>query len=541
LEEKVSTEVSVNKQQSARNVIDSATMPVPATNPKQSAEEIAVLYRTARALLEASAGESGELLTVLLDLAIEALSADRGLVVVPEGEGFRATVARNFRSTSLDETEAQISSSIAREVLAKRRALLLGNAAGMGDFTENPSVREFGLRSVLCAPLVSGEQVFALLYLENRSIENCFSVRHSLLLDEICTMAAPRLAATVALERARSAARQISSLIGESDLITADSRMAEVMAMVRRVAPTELPILVQGETGTGKELVARSLYRQSRRNNASFVVINCAAIPAELIESELFGHVRGAFTGANHDRVGLIAAANRGTVFLDEIGELPLPLQPKLLRVLQSGEIMRLGSSKTEICDVRFLAATNRDLQREVDEGRFRSDLYFRIAGVVVSLPPLRDRAHDVHLLADHYLKVYSHRYSRKPLRWSPNALRALAKYSFPGNVRELESECARLVAMSPDTGDESYEIGVGDLSDRMKGEAAAANQAASAAPAAAIPIAPMSLAEMEKRLIASVLEFTGDNRTRAAEVLGISREGLRMKMQRFELGSPEA
>ncbi|MEO6120436.1 MAG: sigma-54-dependent Fis family transcriptional regulator [Terriglobales bacterium] len=503
------------------------------TKSQSDAQSTAVLYQIARALLENAPRESGELLALVLDQTIAALGAERGMVVVNQDGTFRATIARNFRNQTLDETEGEVSSSIARRVLEERRAVLLGNATD-SEFSANPSVQRLALRSVLCAALLSGKDAFALLYLENRSIENCFTEAHRALLDEICAMAAPRIEAAVALQQARDAARQLGPLLATGELITADPGMAAAMALAQRVAPTELPVLIQGETGTGKELVARSLYRHSRRQHASFVIINCAAIPATLMESELFGHVRGAFTGATHDRIGLIGAANRGTVFLDEIGELPLDLQPKLLRVLQSGEVTRLGATKSETFDVRFISATNRDLEREVDEGRFRSDLYYRIAGAVVALPPLRQRPHDIRLLADHFLKLYAERYGHKRLQWSAAALQALAAYAFPGNVRELESECARLVAMADFGG--ATEVAPQHLSQRITSPGDKPAAAAAGAASASAPIAPMSLAEMEKRLIVSVLEHTENNRTRAAEVLGISREGLRIKMQRLGL-----
>jgi transcriptional regulator with PAS, ATPase and Fis domain len=300
--------------------------------------------------------------------------------------------------------------------------------------------------------------------------------------------------------------------------------MVSLLRTLTRVAETDLPVLIQGETGTGKELVARALYRRSARSSGPFVVLNCAAIPANLIESELFGHVRGAFTGAYQDRLGLIGAANRGTLFLDEIGEMPLELQPRLLRVLQSGDFNRLGSVRPERVDVRVVAATNRDLEREVEEGRFRSDLYFRLSSITLKIPPLRERPQDIHLLVDHFLRVYAGRQAREAPRLSRECLATLSSYAFPGNVRELEGEMARLVAIS--TPDE--EVVAGALNDRILRRTGAA--------ASAAQVLPMSLAEMEKKLILAVLEHTAGNRTRAAEILGISREGLRTKMQRLDL-----
>jgi transcriptional regulator with GAF, ATPase, and Fis domain len=502
-------------------------------------EELALLHRVAQTLL--GERDYGELLAGLLDVTIEGLAADRGFVVVREGTasepGFRAAVARNFKSEALALAEEDVSGSISAAVVEHGRAMLIGDALSSERFRENPSVKRLGLRSVLGAPLVVSNEAFALIYLENRDITNRFTERQRELLDEICRLAAPRLRTAVAIELARKRARELESALGETDgIITADAGMAQVLATIRQVAPTELAVLIQGETGTGKELLARALYRHSARASGPFVVLNCGAIPASLIESELFGYARGAFTGAHRDRMGLIAAAHRGTFFLDEVGELPPELQPRLLRVLQSGEFTRLGSVRAETVDVRIIAATNRDLAREVEEGRFRSDLFYRISAITLKIPPLRDRPHDIHLLADHFLRDYAARYAREAPHLSGDCLAALAAYPFPGNVRELESEIARLVAVSPP----GSTIEASALNERIRGTSrtSASSGAETSGRAATLP--PMSLDEMEKRLILSVLEHTGGNRTRAAEVLGISREGLRTKMQRLGISGGE-
>ncbi len=481
-----------------------------------NAEELSLLYTIARTL-----GEDcgyGELLTSVLDKTIDGLGADRGFVLVRENGRFRAAIARNFRSEALSQAEADVSSSIANSVLETGKALLVGDALETDRFKNNPSVQRLAIRSVLCAPLIATAEAFALIYLENRDVAQRFTERQRELLDEISALASPRLRVAIAVEAAKRRARELETRIGEADgIVTADPKMASVLETVRQVAPTDLSVLIQGETGTGKELIARSIYRQSSRSSGPFIVLNCAVLPASLIESELFGVVRGAFTGADRDRVGLIGAAHRGTLFLDEIGELPIELQPRLLRVLQSGEYNRLGSTRNETADIRVIAATNRDLEREVESGTFRSDLFFRLATITLKLPPLRERLQDIQLLADHFLHQYSARFGREVPRLSPELLGSLLAYSFPGNVRELESEMARLAALSSDS-----------LSERIQGSEKNALQ-------------PMSIAEMEKRLILLVLKTTEGNRTRASEILGISREGLRTKMQRYGLADTNA
>ena len=290
----------------------------------------------------------------------------------------------------------------------------------------------------------------------------------------------------------------------------------------------DLPVLIEGETGTGKELIARAVYRHSTRVKGPFIALNCAAIPASLIGSELFGFVQGAFTGANRDRIGFVGAAHRGTLFLDEIGDLPLDLQPHLLRVLQSGEFTRLGTSRAEQVDVRFIAATNRDLEAEVTAGRFRADLFFRLSAITLRLPPLRERPHDTRLLAEHFVRAAAARYGRPVPSLSEDCLSALTAYSFPGNVRELESEMSRLVALAS----AEAPCGADLLNERIRRRGN--GQPAAASPGTPVPL--MSLREMEEQLITSVLEHTGGNRTQAAEILGISREGLRNKLQRFHI-----
>ena len=503
----------------------SLVMTVNQENPP--VERLGLLYRISRTLLQE--GEYGELLSGLLDTLIEGLRADRGFVVVREAGEFRATASRNFRSEALSRAEEAVSHSIARSVMESGRAVLIGDAAITEPYNKQPSIQQLSLRSLLCAPLVASDEAFALIYLENRQVSNCFTEEQRELLDEVCALAAPRLRTAVAMSQAQRRAEALEVTHSQSDgILTADPAMERLLQTVRQIATTDLPVLIEGETGTGKELIARAVYRHSARVKGPFVALNCAAIPATLIGSELFGFVQGAFTGANRDRVGFVGTAHRGTLFLDEIGDLPLDLQPHLLRVLQSGEFTRLGNSRTEQVDVRFVAATNRDLESEVSAGRFRADLFFRLSAVTLRLPPLRNRPHDIRLLADHFLRAAAARFGRPVPRLTEECFSTLTAYSFPGNVRELESEMARLVALaSPD-----IPCGADLLNDRIRRR----GNGLAAVPEQSPPVAPMSLQEMEKQLIASVLQHTGGNRTRAAEILGISREGLRTKLQRLQI-----
>jgi two-component system nitrogen regulation response regulator NtrX len=249
------------------------------------------------------------------------------------------------------------------------------------------------------------------------------------------------------LERERDALRQRVGQAGE--IIGESPAMQELSSAIKKAAPSEARVLITGENGTGKELVAEAIHRHSQRRNGPFVQVNCAAIPRELIESELFGHERGSFTGATRRKIGLIEQANAGTLFLDEVGDMALETQAKLLRVLQQNELMRVGGTQTIRFDVRVIAATNKNLEAEIRAGHFREDLYFRLAVIPIEVPPLRSRREDIPLLADYFLQQVSRAYGRRPKTLLPQALKLLQHYHWPGNVRELRNSVERLVIMN--------------------------------------------------------------------------------------------
>src|SRR5438094_265478 len=253
--------------------------------------------------------------------------------------------------------------------------------------------------------------------------------------------------------------------------------LKQVMAAVGRAAPTNATVLIQGESGVGKELVARTIHRNSQRSRERFVQVNCAAIPEELIESELFGHEKGSFTGATERQVGKFEQADRGTIFLDEVGDMSLKTQAKVLRVLQEGEVERLGSAKTATVDVRVIAATNKNLEEEIEKGTFREDLYFRLAVIPIYVPPLRERPEDIPMLAKHFLDTISRENNQKPKRMTPAAIDAIKRHRWRGNIRELRNTVERLIIMSP--GDM---IDLPDLPESLRTEKAA--RPAAAAPA---------------------------------------------------------
>jgi DNA-binding NtrC family response regulator len=300
--------------------------------------------------------------------------------------------------------------------------------------------------------------------------------------------------------------------------------MEKVFYLMEKAIESPVSVLIQGETGTGKELVARSIHYNGPRKEKPFVAQNCAALPEGLLESELFGHKKGAFTGAVADKKGLFELAHKGTIFLDEIGDTPLPLQVRLLRVLQEGEIRRLGEGVPLKVDVRVIAATHRDLKAEMEAGRFREDLYYRIRIFPIPLPPLRERKGDIPLLTEHFLKKYSQRLG-KECRISPECLSFLDTYTFPGNVRELENEIARAMTLAPDRGSISSEY----LSDAVR-------QVPEKSPSFKEGSVQALTGNLERTLVREALAACQGNRTRAAQKLGLSRRGLLNKIKRYGL-----
>jgi two-component system response regulator HydG len=306
--------------------------------------------------------------------------------------------------------------------------------------------------------------------------------------------------------------------------------MRKVRDLMARFAESEAPVLVSGETGTGKELVARAIHARSRRREAPFVVVDCGAIPHALLESELFGHVRGAFTDARSDRRGLFVEAHGGTLFLDEIGELPLDLQPKLLRALQERVVRPVGSNAEQAFDVRLIAATNRDLAALVDEGRFRRDLFFRLDVLHLALPPLRSRGQDVLQLAQHFLSRFAVRSGRPVKGLSGPVAERLVSYAWPGNVRELMNCIERAVALA-----DYADLVVEDLPERIRSYRSDDVIVASRDPAELVP-----LEEVERRYILRVVEAVGGRKTEAARILGLDRKTLYRKLERYAAGGRE-
>jgi DNA-binding NtrC family response regulator len=348
--------------------------------------------------------------------------------------------------------------------------------------------------------------------------------------EELLLTVSKGLQYTALVRENRSLKQFIESRFSLDNIIGTSSAMRRVFSLVEKVARTDLAVLITGESGTGKELIAKAIHQQSVRRDGPFVVINCGAIPEGLLESELFGHRKGAFTGAYTNALGKIEAADRGTVLLDEIGDLPLSLQVKLLRVLEGGELNRVGETEVRHVDVRFLATTNRDLTKMVADERFREDLYFRLNVVPIQLPPLRGRREDIPLLSDYFLQEVAHRYQRPGLHFAKEVFRYFQTYAWPGNVRELKHMVERLAVIA-----ENDAVSAGDLPENLtSATGSAANVLVQ------LPDDGIDLEEVEREILRQALDKHGGNQTRAAQYLNITRSALIYRMQKYGLQQTE-
>jgi transcriptional regulator with GAF, ATPase, and Fis domain/tetratricopeptide (TPR) repeat protein len=499
------------------------------------------------------------LLEMIVDTVIELTDAERGFLLLEDDGGeLNVKVARNIDQQTLETAEFELSRSIARQAAAGGEPIVTIDAAGDARFREALSVSDLHLRSVLAVPLVIKGRAAGTIYVDHRLRKGAFDQEDVRLVLDFAEQAAIALENARLLAELRRRERQVEALnrrletelavrreelsgikveLRESrealavrydyrNIIGRTPRMLELFRLIDRITDTTLSVVIQGESGTGKELVARAIHANGPRKDRPFVGENCAAIPETLLESTLFGYARGAFTGAEHDTRGLFEIADGGTLFLDEVGEMSPGMQGKLLRVLQEGEIRRVGSERTRKVDVRVLAATNRDLAQMVEEGRFRRDLFFRLNVAPIALPPLRDRRDDIPLMVESFLAKLAKAAGRPASKpFDPAVLARLLAYRWPGNVRELENEMIRADALS------GARITLSDLSPRI---------AAGDDPSVHAAEDPDSLAlkprveRLERSLLREALGRSGNNQTKAADLLGLSRFGLQKKLKRY-------
>jgi len=472
-----------------------------------------------------------ELLEAMLDAVIEVTGAEKGLILLLEEDGTSPVVpaspgetppspsspdgprkpviraSRHVKREAIADTTGAISDSIVQRVLETGRPVIVSDALSDAQFGSSESVLALQLSSVMCAPLVSQGHVTGAMYVGNDRVKGLFERSQLDVLAIFAGQASLILQNAMLLSALRADKEKLAAELTDKrfgDIIGVCPGMLDVFRKLTKVSTTDISVLITGETGTGKELIAREIHRRSNRASGPFVVINCGAIPENLIESELFGHVKGAFTGAIASRPGKFQLADKGTLFLDEIGELPQNLQVKLLRALQERVVVRVGDSRPEKVDIRVVAATNRVLEEEIRSGRFREDLYYRLNVVNVWLPPLRERGDDALIIAKALLSKYADELHSTVQGFTPAALAAIKKYPWPGNIRQLENRIKKALVLCERTLLSPEDLDLGQSSDS--------------------PILPLEKAkeEFQRKYVLEVLERNNGNRTQTARDLGV-------------------
>jgi len=454
-----------------------------------------------------SHGSVDEVLDALMDGVIEITGAAKGFLILFEDGEPIIKVARNLHRENLGSAVSQLSDSIVAQVVQSRSAIIISDAQSHDKFAHAQSVINLKLSSVMCAPLQHKDELLGLIYLGNDTVRGLFEPGTLELLKVFAAQASLIVQNALLLNELKLRNEALSRELDNQrfgEIIGASPVMEQVFKTVEKVAATEVSVLIGGETGTGKELIAREIHRRSQRRQGPFVTVNCGAIPETLMESEFFGHVKGAFTGAEATRPGKFQAADKGTIFLDEIGEMPMALQVKILRVLQEHQVVKVGATKTETLDIRVLAATNRNLEEEIRRGAFREDLYYRLNVIHIELPALRERGDDVLLLARYLLQRYADEFGSAAKGFSPGAMAAIRRHSWPGNVRELENRIKKAVILCDGSMVGPDDLDLGEETAR-KGE---------------------TLAEARERFqrqyILDALEKNGGNRVQTAEELDV-------------------
>jgi transcriptional regulator with GAF, ATPase, and Fis domain len=447
------------------------------------------------------------LLDQLLDVTIQVSNADKGFLVLMESGEPVVKVARNLRRETITDAVSQLSDSILARVVKTRKAVIISDALKDEEFKNSLSVVNLKLTSVMCVPLLERGNILGVIYVGNDNVAQLFEEAHLEVLTIFASQASLLIRNALLVNELQLDKRSLEEQIERirfGEILGSSARMQEVFRKVQKVATTDISVLVTGETGTGKELIARELHNRSHRAKGPFVTINCGAIPENLLESELFGHVRGAFTGAVSTKMGRFQAADRGTLFLDEIGEMPLQLQVKILRALQERVVVKVGDATAEPIDIRVIAATNRDLEVEIKAGRFREDLYYRLNVVHLHLPALRDRGDDIVVLARYMVSRYAPEYGGKVKGLTPNAIAAIKRHRWPGNIRELENRVKKAVVLSDKVllGPEDLDLSPDDLP----------------------TILPLADAKerFQREYINEILALNDGNRTKTARDLGV-------------------
>jgi len=496
--------ITIGEAELAFHLIDSTKAPE-TRDAAADIEGLKKLQQFSEALLNKNSVD--ELLEVLMDAVIELTGAAKGFLILFEDETPIIKVARNLRRENLGSAASQLSDSIVAQVVHTKSAIIVSDAQSHTRFSNAQSVINLKLNSVMCAPLLNRGQLLGLIYVGNDTVRGLFENETLELLKVFAAQASLLVQNAILLDELKLRNVALSKELDQQrfgEIIGSSAAMEKVFRKVEKVAKTDVSVLVSGETGTGKELIAHEIHRRSGRAGGPFITVNCGAIPETLMESEFFGHVKGAFTGADATREGKFQAANDGTIFLDEIGEMPLSLQVKLLRVLQEHQVMKVGATKTESLNIRVVAATNRDLEEEIRLGNFREDLYYRLNVIHIDLPPLRARGEDVVLLSRYLLKKYREEFSSKVKGFTPGAMMAIKKHIWPGNVRELENKIKKAIILCDATMLGQADL---DLTDDNLPSVMTLSEARE---------------EFQRRYVLEVLERNNGNRTKTAEELDV-------------------
>ena len=448
-----------------------------------------------------------QLLEALIDELIESLDASRGFLILFEAGEPEVKVARGLNKGDLSPEISKCSDAILQQVLKSGEPVIVEDALHDANFSSSVSVMNLRIASVLCIPLREQGELTGLIYLGQDKLTHAFTPKKL----EIATTFAAQASLLLMIKRQlgdleadRSRLSEIVEARRFGAMIGSCESMEKVYHRIRKVAPTDISVLITGETGTGKELIAKEIHKTSPRSEGPFIAINCGAIPHELLESELFGHLKGAFTGATHDREGRFQQADTGTLFLDEIGEMPVHLQVKLLRALQERQVMPVGGTKPKNVDIRVLAATHKNLEKAIETGSFREDLYYRLNVVEIELPPLRERGDDLMLLARFILKRARDEYGSSVKDFAPRAVTLMKNYTWPGNVRELENRVRKAAVLCDGQVIAPEDLGLS--AESLK------------------PLLPLAAAkeEFQRDYVNQVLDRFAGNRTKAAEALGV-------------------
>ncbi|WP_437966606.1 sigma 54-interacting transcriptional regulator [Sorangium sp. So ce260] len=490
---------------------------------------------------------------LLLGVVIETTGADRGFIVVREGGSFEQKFAVRFDRATITDEERRFSRGLVRQAIETRQIVRLSREADAPRFALLESLEASGASTVLVVPLAHGGEVYGTVYVEyGTGGAGGEALRFVAEFADLAGLFLKRAIEREALRRrTQSLERDLFARHDFQGIVAQDPKMIALLKTVAQVADADATVLIRGETGTGKELVARALHVNSPRRGKPCVTLHTLALPGTILESELFGHVKGAFTGADRDRVGRVASAQGGTLFLDEVAEIAPDVQAKLLRFLQFGEIQRVGSDRTERVDVRVIAATHQDLPALVEAGKFRRDLYFRLKVIELEIPPLRERAGDIPLLVEHFLRARWRRPGEQP-RWTARAEQALRQHAYPGNVRELAHavERACILATGPVL---DVDLLPPDLTASAASGPAASGPAASgpaaSGPAAAPRFSKLSAdeleaareegaAEAERSFLAALLDRHGGNVSQAARASGLNRTYLQKLLARHRADS---